>query len=259
MRLGDRLWRARGNAAAAGLPHAPGRQVEKPHAGEGSEHALGALLVAPHDPPVLPDLGKRWLVRSYFDPMAVLLLLAGLAHAEEKVRLIVLQSDGVAAGRIARVDDRLTVPPQLFTDDLERSCLVAVDADRDRVEQRRLIRLLEFHLEGTARLAEPNDLGSCTAYRFPLDLTSGTVLAADDVRQPITAPDAVQEAEGIPDVALAACIGPDEHREGAHAKRLVDEVLEVHQAERTEASLRAEPGGRPRRSAACVRLAVRRP
>ncbi len=117
-----------------GLPHAPGRQVEKPHAGEGSEHALGALLVAPHDPPVLPNLGKRRLVRSYSDSMAVLLLPAGLPHAEEKVRLVVLQSDGVAAGRIARVDDRLTVPPQLFTDDLERSRVVAIDADRDRVE-----------------------------------------------------------------------------------------------------------------------------
>ena len=43
----------------------------------------------------------------------------------------------------------------------------------------------------------------------------------------------MEEAEGIADVALAACVGTDDHCERAEAERLVSEVLKIDESKRS--------------------------
>ncbi len=67
--------------------------------------------------------------------------------------------------------------------------------------------------------------------RLPLDLYSRPLFPADDLRQRITAADAMQKPEGVPKIALAAGVGADDDGEGAGAQGLVGEGREVCQPE----------------------------
>ena len=69
-----------------------------------------------------------------------------------------------------------------------------------------------------------------TANRFPFALAARAVFAADDLGQGIATADAMQEAERVADVALAARIGAHDDRERTNAKRFIGKVLEIDQS-----------------------------
>ena len=88
---------------------------------------------------------------------------------------------------------------------------------------------LDFHAEAVH--AETNDLVHGAAHGRPFELRPRSVLGAQNLDEPVSAPDAVEEPEGVPDVALAASVRPDDHGERPEQEPLVREVLEVDDAQ----------------------------
>ena len=76
-------------------------------------------------------------------------------------------------------------------------------------------------------MTEARNLFGRAAYLFPFSITAGAVAPTDDFRQPIAAADAMDETEGVSDIALAAGIRADDHREWSKTQRLVGKTLEV--------------------------------
>src|SRR5690606_13492719 len=74
------------------------------------------------------------------------------------------------------------------------------------------------------------DLPGAAPDSSPDPLSAVAILLADDLGQRIASANAVEEAEGVPDVALARGIGADQHGEGSELKRRVAEGLETLQA-----------------------------
>ena len=62
-------------------------------------------------------------------------------------------------------------------------------------------------------MAETRNLFGRAAYLSPFNITAGPVPPTDDFRQPIATADAMDEAEGVSDIAFAAGIRTDDHRE----------------------------------------------
>ena len=61
------------------------------------------ILVGFHDTAVFVNLGQRRLVRPHGNPVTVFLLRAGLSHAQEHVRVVILLLHGVSKTRVALV------------------------------------------------------------------------------------------------------------------------------------------------------------
>ena len=64
---------------------------------------------------------------------------------------------------------------------------------------------------------QATDLFRSASNRHPFGLTAGSVLAAHDFRQRVAAPDAMQESEGVANVALAARVRAHDYGERADA------------------------------------------
>ena len=105
-------------------------------------------------------------------------------------------------------------------------------------------------------MPQPYNLVHRTTNGLPFVLSAGAILSADSLRERVVATDAVEEAEGVANVALAARIGPNDHGERADAQSLVCEVLEIDEAEGRNHD--AIPGhARVTCVAACVKCTIR--
>ena len=66
-------------------------------------------------------------------------------------------------------------------------------------------------------MTQTGDLAHRATNPYPLDIGSYAVLTAHDIRQCVTPPNAVQEAEGIADVAFTAGVCAYDYGKGAKA------------------------------------------
>ena len=93
-----------------------------------------------------------------------------------------------------------------------------VGADSDLVTSSALfLPRVSFDGESEPLLSEGNKFAGGSADRVPLNLSARSIPPADNIRERVAETDAVQKAEGITDVALAARVGTDNYcKPGRH-------------------------------------------
>lgn len=214
----------------SGLAHQFGYEVEEAHLSECRGDLLGVFFVPPYYAPVFLKLGKGRLVMAHRDAISVLALASGFFHPEEQVQVIILVTNRVRPfrmGGINRVFYSVNARPcESLSNNPEHSGARCIAANINAVGIAR-----QSDLQGESRFLEANHFRCGAANPVPFDLAADAVLAAQNLRQAVTAADAVEEAKGVADIALAAGVGANYYGERPDAQRLVSEVLEINQAQ----------------------------
>ena len=210
-----------GLARESGLSQLMWIQVQEAHVAKSLRDLFGARSVLVRDTLMPLELGQPGLIWPHLDIVVDIPRRKAPFPVQKQFPVAGPKKIKVSRSRLGRIYP-ICRKSETFCGHLKSPTPVFIPADLDRIGK-----LLHFDLKRERGLAEADDLIHCTANPRPFDLAASAEFAADDLRQRVAAADAVQEAERVADVALAAGIGADDDGERADAQRLVGEVLEI--------------------------------